>query len=92
MSLNKTWEGSVGGGTATLLGAASFNPWQAAGMSRVVNLLGFAVGLTMPAVKRDLGVKDDGTLIQGHGGMLDRVDSVRFADPAFFHLMPYYFT
>ena len=98
VSPNKTWEGFVGGvGTATLLGAAlwwatPFNPWQAAGMSLVVNLLGFAGGLTMSAIKRDRGVKDYGTLIQGHGGVLDRVDSICFAAPVFFHLTRYYFT
>ena len=98
VSPNKTWEGFVGGvGSATLLGAllwwaTPFNPWQAAGMSLVVNLLGFAGGLTMSAIKRDRGVKDYGTLIQGHGGVLDRVDSICFAAPVFFHLTRYFFT
>ena len=98
VSPNKTWEGFVGGvGSATLLGAAlwwatPFNPWQAAGMSLVINLLGFAGGLTMSAIKRDRGVKDYGTLIQGHGGVLDRVDSICFAAPVFFHLTRYFFT
>ena len=98
VSPNKTWEGFVGGvGTATLLGAGlwwatPFSPWQAAGMSLVINLLGFAGGLTMSAIKRDRGVKDYGTLIEGHGGVLDRVDSLCFAAPVFFHLTRYYFT
>ena len=98
VSPNKTWEGFVGGvGSATLLGAAlwwatPFNPWQAAGMSLVITLLGFAGGLTMSAIKRDRGVKDYGTLIQGHGGVLDRVDSICFAAPVFFHLTRYFFT
>ena len=98
VSPNKTWEGFVGGvGSATLLGGAlwwatPFRPWQAAGMSLVINLLGFAGGLTMSAIKRDRGVKDYGTLIQGHGGVLDRVDSICFAAPVFFHLTRYFFT
>ena len=98
VSPNKTWEGFIGGvGSATLLGAAlwwatPFNPWQAAGMSLVITLLGFAGGLTMSAIKRDRGVKDYGTLIQGHGGVLDRVDSICFAAPVFFHLTRYFFS
>lgn len=98
VSPNKTWEGFVGGvGSATLLGAAlwwatPFNPWQAAGLSLVITLLGFAGGLTMSAIKRDRGVKDYGTLLQGHGGVLDRVDSICFAAPVFFHLTRYFFT
>ncbi len=98
VSPNKTWEGFVGGvGSATLLGAGlwwatPFNPWQAAGLSLVITLLGFAGGLTMSAIKRDRGVKDYGTLIQGHGGVLDRIDSICFAAPVFFHLIRYYFT
>ena len=98
VSPNKTWEGFVGGiGSATALGTAlwwatPFNPWQAAGMSLIITLLGFAGGLTMSAIKRDQGVKDYGTLIQGHGGVLDRMDSICFAAPVFFHLTRYYFT
>ena len=98
LSPNKTWEGFVGGvGTATALGAAlwwvtPFNPAQAAGMSLAITLLGFAGGLTMSAIKRDRGVKDYGTLIAGHGGVLDRIDSICFAAPVFFHLTRYFFT
>ena len=98
VSPNKTWEGFLGGiGSATALGTAlwwatPFNPWQAAGLSLIVTLLGFAGGLTMSAIKRDRGVKDYGTLIQGHGGVLDRMDSICFAAPVFFHLTRYYFT
>ncbi len=98
ISPSKTWEGFVGGiGSATALGTAlwwatPFNPWQAAGMSLAITLLGFGGGLTMSAIKRDRGVKDYGTLIQGHGGVLDRVDSICFAAPVFFHLTRYFFT
>lgn len=98
VSPNKTWEGFLGGiVSATAIGAAlwwatPFNPWQAAAMSFAVTLLGFAGGLTMSAIKRDRGVKDYGTLIRGHGGVLDRIDSLCFAAPVFFHLTRFCFT
>ena len=97
VSPNKTVEGFVGGIVcATALGTAlwpmtPFSPWQAAVMSAIVALMGFAGGLTMSAIKRDRGVKDFGTMIAGHGGILDRIDSVCFAAPIFFHLTRYYF-
>jgi len=98
VSPSKTWEGFLGGvATATLLGAAlwratPFTPLQAAGMSLVITLLGFAGGLVMSAIKRDAGVKDFGAVIEGHGGILDRIDSLCFAAPIFFHLVRYFFT
>jgi phosphatidate cytidylyltransferase len=97
ISPNKTWEGFIGGVlTATAVGAAlwwatPFKPWQAAVMSLIITLLGFLGGLTMSAIKRDRGVKDYGSLIEGHGGVLDRIDSLCFAGPVFFHLTRYYF-
>lgn len=98
VSPNKTWEGFLGGVlSATLLGTAlwrvtPFAAWQAAAMSLAITLLGFAGGLTMSAIKRDRGVKDYGTFIEGHGGVLDRIDSICFAAPIFFHLTRYFFT
>ena len=98
VSPNKTWEGFVGGVlAATLLGTAiwrvtPFTPAQAAAMALAITLAGFAGGLVMSAIKRDRGAKDYGALIQGHGGMLDRIDSLCFAAPVFFHLTRYYFT
>jgi len=95
ISPNKTWEGLVGGAaSATLLGASvwwltPFSPWAAAGLSLLLTLLGFAGGLVMSAIKRDRGVKDYGALIAGHGGILDRIDSICFAAPVFFHLTRY---
>lgn len=61
-------------------------------MSAVIVLAGFAGGLCMSAVKRDRGVKDFGEIIQGHGGMMDRMDSLCFAAPVFFHLTRYFFS
>jgi len=97
VSPNKTWEGFIGGiASATLIGTAlwwatPFNPWQAATMALIVCLMGFLGGLVMSSIKRDRGVKDFGHTIAGHGGILDRVDSLIFAAPIFFHLARYYF-
>jgi CDP-diglyceride synthetase len=54
-------------------------------------IMGFAGGLVMSAVKRDIGVKDYGTIITGHGGMVDRIDSLCFAAPVFFHVTRFFF-
>ena len=97
ISPNKTWEGFVGGvACATLVGTAlwwatPFNPWQAAAMSLLIALAGFAGGLVMSAIKRDRGVKDFGGLLPGHGGVLDRIDSLLFAAPIFFHVTRFFF-
>ncbi len=60
-------------------------------MSLAITLMGFAGGLTMSAIKRDRGVKDFGALIAGHGGVLDRIDSLTFAAPVFFHVTRFFF-
>lgn len=97
LSPSKTVEGFAGGVVAaTLLGAGlwqitPFKPWQAAAMALVITLTGFLGGLVMSAIKRDRGIKDWGHLIEGHGGMLDRLDSVCFSAPIFFHLTRYFF-
>jgi phosphatidate cytidylyltransferase len=98
LSPSKTVEGFIGGvASATALGAAlwwvtPFTPWQAALMAAVINLMGFFGGLVMSAIKRDRGVKDWGWLIEGHGGVLDRLDSLIFAAPVFFHLTRYWWS
>ena len=98
VSPNKTVEGYLlGGGLAVALGAAlwwatPFSPWQAALMSLVIVLAGIAGGLVMSAVKRDRQVKDFGALLPGHGGVLDRIDSLCFSAPLFFHLTRFFFT
>ena len=98
VSPSKTVEGLAGGVLcATALGASlwwitPFNLWQAALMSLAITSMGFFGGLVLSAIKRDRGVKDWGNLIEGHGGMLDRLDSVVFAAPIFFHLTRYWFT
>jgi len=98
LSPNKTWEGTVGGiAAATLVGTllwwvTPFSPWAAAVIALLICLTGFAGGLVMSAIKRDRGVKDFGTLIEGHGGILDRIDSLCFAAPVFFHVVRYFYT
>jgi phosphatidate cytidylyltransferase len=97
ISPNKTWEGLIGGaltaaGAGTLLWwMTPFNPWQTALMALVIVVMGFSGGIVMSAIKRDAGIKDYGHLIPGHGGMMDRIDSLCFAAPVFFHLTRYYF-
>ncbi len=97
ISPNRTWEGLIGGSASVaLIGialcwATPFPFWLAGLMSLVVSLLGFAGGLTMSAIKRDRGVKDYGTLVEGHHGVLDRVDSLCFAAPVFFHFTLWHF-
>ena len=98
ISPNKTWEGLIGGGlTATVIGGAlwwatPFSPVAASMMAFVLVVMGFVGGLIMSAIKRDRGVKDYGSLIEGHGGVMDRIDSICFAAPVFFHLVRYFFT
>jgi phosphatidate cytidylyltransferase len=97
VSPNKTVEGFIGGVLgATLLGAliwwaTPFSIWQAALQALLISLAGFGGGLVMSAIKRDRGVKDFGPMIAGYGGVLDRVDSLTFAAPIFFHVTRFFF-
>jgi phosphatidate cytidylyltransferase len=98
VSPSKTLEGLIGGvASATVIGAAlwwitPFKPWQSALIALAINVMGFLGGLVMSAIKRDRGVKDWGDMIEGHGGMLDRLDSVVFAAPVFFHITRYWWS
>jgi len=98
LSPSKTWEGFLGGViSASLLGAAlwwmtPFAIWQAFAISGVIAIMGFFGGLVMSAIKRDKGVKDWGHLIAGHGGFIDRLDSVVFSAPIFFHIVRYFWS
>lgn len=98
VSPSKTVEGFAGGvALATLLGAClssyfPFGTWATAGLALVITLMGFLGGLVMSAIKRDRGVKDWGHMLEGHGGMLDRLDSLCFSAPIFFHLTRYFFS
>jgi len=98
LSPSKTVEGFAGGViSATLIGAAlwwitPFTPVQAGLLAFVITLMGFFGGLVMSAIKRDRGIKDWGNLIEGHGGLIDRLDSVVFSAPIFFHIVRYWWS
>jgi phosphatidate cytidylyltransferase len=95
---SKTWEGVIGGLMSSMIlsmllcWATPFSLWEAPCIALVVSLAGFAGTMTMSAVKRDRGVSDYGTLVQGHAGVLDRIDSICFAAPVFFHLTRFFFS
>ena len=88
--------GCVGGVlTVTAVGAAfspitPFSWWKGALLAFAIAIMGFFGGLVMSAIKRDAGVKDYGHLIEGHGGVMDRLDSLAFAAPVFFHVVRWY--
>jgi len=98
LSPSKTVEGFVGGVlSATLVGAClwwmtPFSFLQAGFLALIISLMGFFGGLVMSAIKRDRGIKDWGNTIAGHGGFIDRLDSVIFSAPIFFHLLRFWWT
>jgi phosphatidate cytidylyltransferase len=98
VSPRKTWEGFVGGlvTTAVLssLVAPALTPlgrWGAVWFGLLIPAAGFFGDLAMSALKRDLGIKDTSEYIPGHGGVLDRVDSLTYTAPLFFHLLRYFY-
>ncbi len=97
INASRTWEGLIGGVLSTtaigmlLFWATPFSYW-AGPIAGVVSLAGFAGSMTMSGIKRDRNVKDYGTLVSGHAGVLDRIDSLCFAAPVFFHITRYFFT
>ncbi len=97
VSPKKTWAGMIGGmiGTTTLSYFIApyltpFSEWQSAAVGALIAFAGFSGDVVVSAVKRDLRLKDSGDLIPGHGGVLDRVDSLIYTAPVFFHFV-YYF-
>ncbi len=89
ISPKKSWEGSIGGGVLSIASAFVFahffpfmNTWQWAGLALTVVVFGTWGDLTESLMKRQLGIKDSGNILPGHGGMLDRFDSALMAIPA----------
>ena len=97
VSPNKTWEGAIGGWVTTAIVFYVLSPYftplsplHRIIMGIVLPPVGFFGDITMSAIKRDLGVKDTSHLIPGHGGVLDRLDSLTFTTPVYFHLLAYF--
>jgi len=98
VSPNKTWEGFLGAMLTTVAITyfiapylTPLNPWQSFIAGLIFSWCGFVGDVVMSAIKRDIGVKDTGRLIPGHGGILDRIDSLTYTAPLFFHLIYYLF-
>ena len=98
VSPGKTWAGFLGGVATTSLAAYFLSPyltpltgWHQAGAGALIAVAGFIGDVTISAIKRDLGVKDTSSFIPGHGGILDRVDSLTFSAPVFFHAIFFFY-
>ncbi|MBL7661463.1 phosphatidate cytidylyltransferase [bacterium] len=96
VSPKKTWEGFSGGVlTTTVLATVlstfltPLSPSEGAIAGLIIAGFGFIGDVTISAIKRDLGIKDSGTLLPGHGGILDRIDSLTYTAPLFFHYIRY---
>jgi phosphatidate cytidylyltransferase len=93
INATRTWEGLLGGTASTALVGMSLwwatpytQLWHVALVAMLTAVMSFGGAMTMSAIKRDRGVRDYGTLVQGHGGLLDRIDSICFAAPVFYHV------
>ena len=98
VSPNKTVEGYLGGflttGALALALAPFLTPmgWKHALVAGLlIGFAGFMGDVTISAIKRDIGVKDTGSTLPGHGGILDRIDSLTFTAPLFFHYVYFFF-
>ncbi|OMQ25501.1 phosphatidate cytidylyltransferase [Serratia oryzae] len=98
VSPNKTLAGLLGGIGSTALAALLFGPlltplsgYMALLAGLIIGVTGFCGDIVMSAIKRDIGIKDSGTLLPGHGGILDRLDSLIFTAPVFFHFIRYFY-
>ncbi len=95
ISKGKTVEGAVGGVVSNFVAAMllwylllpSFNIWKLALMASFVGLIGQIGDLAASTIKRSVGAKDSGKLLPGHGGLLDRLDAVVLAVPAFYFIV-----
>ena len=96
VSPNKTYQGFIGGVATTIVIAYFLGPYltpldhfYSAVAGLIIGLFGFIGDVTISALKRDVGLKDSGQLLPGHGGILDRIDSLYFTVPLFFHYIYY---
>ncbi|MFT3993872.1 MAG: phosphatidate cytidylyltransferase [Dysgonomonas sp.] len=93
ISPNKTWEGFVGGIISTIIISyflrflTPLTVPQVLFVGFFIALAGFAGDIVLSAIKRDKGIKDMGDTIPGHGGIFDRIDSLSYTAPVFFHLV-----
>jgi phosphatidate cytidylyltransferase len=100
ISPGKTWEGAAGGMIASLLLAALAHYWffrelplrAALPLAAVMNVLGVIGDLTESALKRGAGAKDAAQILPGHGGLLDRLDSLLFNAPVIYYFGRLYFS
>ncbi|MCZ6916028.1 MAG: phosphatidate cytidylyltransferase [Gemmatimonadetes bacterium] len=96
VSPNKTWEGLLGGVSTTVVLGVMLAQWltpmamrEAILATVIIGLGGFIGDVVISALKRDLDIKDSGTMLPGHGGILDRIDSLTYTAPLFFHFIYY---
>ena len=93
VSPNKTWEGLIGGVITTVIVGyllrflTPFSEIEIIIVCGVVAITGFIGDVVVSAIKRDIGIKDTGSTIPGHGGILDRIDSLALTGPVFFHIV-----
>lgn len=97
VSPNKTLEGLLGGVATTTVVSWALAPYftpltaiESLACGMLIGVTGFVGDVVMSSVKRDIGVKDSGNLLPGHGGILDRLDSLTFTAPLFFHFVRYF--
>ncbi len=98
VSPNKSWAGLLGGIVTTTVLSMFLAPLltplstvDALLVGLLLSISGFFGDVTISAVKRDIGIKDSGSILPGHGGILDRLDSMTFTAPLFLHFMRYYY-
>ncbi|MES0489547.1 MAG: phosphatidate cytidylyltransferase [Leptospirales bacterium] len=98
VSPNKTWEGFLGALAITMLNSyllspvlTPFNVYESLLLGALLATMGFFGDLVVSAIKRDLHIKDTGDIIPGHGGVLDRIDSLIYTAPVFLHFTRYFY-
>jgi len=98
VSPNKTWEGFLGGVATTTALSMILSGWltpmdlqMGVVAGSLISVAGFIGDVTISALKRDIGLKDSGSMLPGHGGILDRIDSLTYTAPLFFHFVYYFY-